>query len=283
MLSSMPESANLAEQILQRFSKSRLKKKVGRLIYVSSVLKQKVSLLSDAQNRPVDVSDASKCPVHLNAASSEEVPTPVNCLFMTRCTSTPCRLVAPEVWCDHSEHDVGYVGGGKWLFHRRVTSQITTVSVSGDHYQLSPGLRGDQQSVSAGCSLHTAFVSYRSGLSRLVSGECSKPLGCALPPQPFAGIMKGKSLVIVRFQPYGDNGITMILCAAHLPPAANLFELDAFNEALLAMYLRQPSCIQTFLTGLGCRKMRASGCCPPGGVCVYGKSENVGVTKEFTL
>ena len=97
-----------------------------------------------------------------------------------------------------------------------------------------------QQTVSAGCSLHTAFVSYRTGSTRLVSSECPKPLGCALPPKPFAGIWKGKSFVLVRFQPYGDNGMTMILCAAHLPHAVNLSDLDKFNDALLAMYLGQP-------------------------------------------
>ena len=154
MLSSMPESTILAEQILQRFLKSKLRKKVRRLSYVISVLKQKLLLLSDAQNRPVDVSDASKCPVYLDDASSKEVLTPVDCLFMTRCTSSLCCLVVPEVWCDHSEHGVGYVGGGKWLFHRRVTSRINTASLSGDHHQSSPGLRRDQQSVSALFSSH---------------------------------------------------------------------------------------------------------------------------------
>ena len=206
-----------------------------------------------------------------------------NCLFKTSCTSSPCCVVAPKVWCDHSEHSVGYVGDNKWLFHRKVTSQVVTAYVRGDHYQLSPGLSMRQQSVSVGCSLHTAFVSYRSGSTRLISGECPEPRGCALPPKPFAGIGKGKSFVFVRFQPYGNNGMTMIFCAAPLPHAVNLSELEEVNAALLAMYLGQPLCIQIFLRGLGCRKMRAVGCCPPGGVCVYGKKQNLGVTKEFTL
>ena len=251
----MPDSKVLAEQ---------LRKKVRRLSYVRSVLKRKLSLLSDAQNRQIGVSDASKRSVHLNDALSKEVPPPVNCLFNTRCISSPCCLVVLEVWRDHSLHGVGYVGDGKWLFDGSVTSQIGTAYVSGDHYQSSPGLRMGQKTVSAGCSPHTAFVIYRSGSTRLVSGECPKPLGCPLPPKPFGGIWKGKSFVFVRFQPYGDNGMTMILCAAHLPNAVDLSELDEFNDALLAMYLGQPSSIQTFLRGLGCREMRASGCCPPG-------------------
>ena len=161
-------------------------------------------------------------------------------------------------------------------------SEIVTAYISGDHYQFS-GLRMGQQTVSAGCSPHLAFVSYRGGSTRLVSGECPKPLGCALPPKPLAGILKGKSFVFVRFQPFGNNGMTVILCAAQLPQAVNLSELDEFNDALLAMYLGHPSSIQIFFRGLRCRKMRAVGCCPPGGVCVYGKKQNVGVTKKFTL
>ena len=250
---------------------------------IISVLKQKLSLLSDAQKRQIGVSDASKRSVHLDDALSKEVPTPVNCLFKTRCISSFCCLVAPEVWPDHSEHGVGYVDDGKWLFHRRVTGQIQTAYVSGDHYQSSPGFRMGQQTVSAESSPHTAFVSYRSSSTRLVSGDCHKPLGCPLPPRPFAGIWKGKSFLFVRFQPYGDNGMTMSSCAAHLPHAVNLSELEEFDDALLAMYLGQSSSSQTFARGLGCREMRASGCCPPGGVCVYGKNQNVGVTKEFTL
>ena len=117
-----------AEQISQRFLKSQLRRKVRRQSYVISVLKQKLSLMSNEQKRKVVVSDASKRSVHLGDASFEESPTPVNYLFMTHCTSSLCCLVAPEVWLDLSEHGVGYVGDGKWLFHRRVTSPMVTTT-----------------------------------------------------------------------------------------------------------------------------------------------------------
>ena len=221
--------------------------------------------MSEAQNRIFDVGDAPKSSV-----------------FTARCTSSPGCLKALQLWYDCSKHGVEYAGDGKWVFHRTVTSQVTMTSVSGGHYKMSPGLIRGHQSAITSSSLHTAYVCYRSGLTQIVSGERFKPLGCELLPKSFAGTWMGKSFVFVRFEPY-DHGITMILCAAHLPHDMNLSELDKFIDALLAMYLEQPSCIQTFLRSLGCWKMRAVACCPPGGVCVYGKNQNLGVTREFTF
>ena len=221
--------------------------------------------MSEVQNTPVDVGAPSKSYV-----------------FTARCTSSPCCSMAPQLWCDSLKHGVEYAGDGKWVFHRTVTSHVTTTFVCEGHYKMSQSMIRGHQSTIMSSSLHTAFVGYRSGLTQIVPEECFKPLGCELLPKPFAETWMGKSFVFLRFEPY-DHGMTMILCAAHLPHAVNLSKLDEFNDALFAMYLGQPSCIQTFLISLGCRKMRAVGCCPPGGICVYGKSQNVGVTREFTL
>ena len=166
----MPDAKTLAEQILQRFLKSQLKKKVHRLCSVISVLKQNLTARSGAQKRAVDVGNA-----------------PNRSMFTARYTSSPGCLKAPQLWYDRSKHGVEYAGDGKWMFHQTVTSQVTMTSVSGGQYKMSPGLIRGHQSAITSSSLHAAFVCYRSGLSQIVCGERFKPLGCELLPKPSAG------------------------------------------------------------------------------------------------
>ena len=105
-----------------------MRRNVPQLSSVICVVKQKMTAMSHAQNRPVGVGDASKGSV-----------------FTARRTSSPCRLVAPDLWCHRSEHGVVHVGDGKWVFHRTLTSQVATSFVSGHQYKVSRCLIRGQQ------------------------------------------------------------------------------------------------------------------------------------------